>query len=220
MAIAADQPFIVCFVGLHGQGKTYAMSEALLEHQEHHWHIVSNYGFNGSELVQTPGELYGLLWRQAKLPYEERPPTAIGLDEASALFDNRDPRSFPEAMRLLLLMLRKLKIRLYYTTQDYADVDVKLRRVTGWVVRCKALLHQKIGMDDFTDDPIRCPRLFVRRTYKGGEKMPARAPTVGGQRVFFPFDPAVGSSYSHETLITSLLRVLGADRKEVAGGGA
>ena len=61
----------------------------------------------------------------------------ILIDEAGTVFDNRSWKEFPKSAMAKFRESRKCQLEIMYTAQDIMDVDLKLRRLTNYVVMCK-----------------------------------------------------------------------------------
>lgn len=199
---------IRAWVGLHGSGKTYAMTGELLYLAGRGRRILTNFGFRGQVgAVVTSDDVMQVCAAQAELPPGQRFPTVLAIDEAPMLFDCRDARTFPTSMRVLLTQCRKLHLDLFYTAQDYDDVDVKLRRQTHEVTRCSSWFKKRYGTDSMTGEKLYHPRLFVRKTYTGGSFGKQHAEKTRGVE-YGGFDPAIAEAFDSEQLIVNLGIVL------------
>ncbi len=196
---------VKAWVGLHGGGKTYAMTEALLFAKCRGARVFTNYGFHNQDgAVVTADDVMEKCAEQAEA--EVRWPTVIALDEAPMLFDCRDARSFPTAMRILLTQCRKLHLDLFYTAQDFEDCDVKLRRQTHSVVKCTGWLRKVYAIDDMTGERLRRPRWFRRVEFSGPSFGRPKADSVA--REWKRFDPDVAEAFDSEQLIGNLGLIL------------
>lgn len=202
---------IKAWVGLHGSGKTYLMTDTLLDRRARNWRICTNFGFYGSELIVTAEDIMALVVAQAKLPKDERPPTVVAIDEVGMLWDCRESRQFPEAMKMLLAECRKLRVDLFFTAQDLDDVDVKVRRQVHEVVECTGLFPKTYGVDPFTKDPLTHPRLILQRHFKGRGYGTSKQQGMGAQLTRFRWE--VANSYDTDRLIVTLAEVLEAEWK-------
>jgi len=71
----------------------------------------------------------------------------ILIDEAGTVFDNRSWKEFPKSAMAKFRESRKCQLEIMYTAQDIMDVDLKLRRLTNYVVMCK--FDKFLGRDFF-----------------------------------------------------------------------
>jgi len=69
------------------------------------------------------------------------------IDEAGTVFDNRSWKEFPKSAMAKFRESRKCQLEIMYTAQDIMDVDLKLRRLTNYVVMCK--FEKFLGKDFF-----------------------------------------------------------------------
>lgn len=197
---------MICYVGLHGGGKTYFMTDKLLIAKSRGRRIITNYGFHGSELVVTADDIMELVASQAVKPADQRYPIALGIDEAPMLWDCRESRAFPEVMRFLIGECRKLHIDFYFTAQHFDDCDVKLRRQAHQVVECSSFFGKTYATDPMTGEPLQRPRFFMTKTYHG--RTYGTAAGKGGMVNFHRFNQDVADSYDSEQLIVTLGELL------------
>lgn len=136
---------VVCFMGSLGSGKTLTMSllsycASMLDVQ-----IYANYSTSYARRIQNLPDLFGL--RSGLLV----------LDEMQALLDSR---AFQKNVNVTqwLMLIRKLGLGLYYTSQHIDNVDKRLRLITDYIVwaskshyngrKCSVLNVYRVSGDD------------------------------------------------------------------------
>lgn len=195
---------IRAYVGLHGKGKTLGMTRFVLERQARGFEAFTNYGVGGAKTVVTADEIMYLIVRQARS--ERRRPVVLAISEAGQIWDCRDSRAFPAAMRILVSECRKLHLDFVFDSQDLDDVDVKLRRQVHEVVLCEGIGEKVWMVDEVTGEEVKRPRLFVQRCYRG--------PTYGtkDQSLLWwsvsRLDKEAAGAFDTDAIIASLGRVL------------
>jgi hypothetical protein len=117
---------IVAFIGLLGQGKTLAMTTFAKElHDTQGRKVMSNYKVRFGEPV-NPIDLIGF----------EIEDCVLLLDEAYTLLDSRYNSQAARHIGYFLKQTRKRSVDVYYTSQRFKDVDIRLRQITDRVVVC------------------------------------------------------------------------------------
>lgn len=202
---------VAAYVGRHGEGKTYLMSQRMLDDQRAGALTVSNFGFVGSESVVTADDVMRIILRQVFSSPRRR--LVIGIDEAGMLWDCRDSKAFPEPMRLLLNECRKLHIDLYFTVPDFDDVDVKLRRQCHQIIEVRSFLRKKVGVDEETGEVLRRPRLFRERVWDARKW--GRPKERSDRSVWHVWDEGVAASFDTERLIITLGELLVAEAERL-----
>jgi len=130
---------IIGIEGGLGSGKTLYMTKCLSDDSKNGYYVKANYGLNFEhdkldvlELMESSPELQDV---------------AIGLDEITVFMDCR--KSVSKMNRLIsyfILQTRKRNVSLYYTTQDFNMVDLRLINHTHIQVIC-----EKLYMSDGSD---------------------------------------------------------------------
>jgi len=117
---------IIAFVGLLGSGKTLGMvTFAKEDHDLKGRKIMANFKITFGEPV-NPIELIGFEIEDCDLL----------LDEAYTLLDSRFNSQASRYLTYFLKQTRKRTVDVFYTTQRFMDVDVRLRQITNRVVLC------------------------------------------------------------------------------------
>lgn len=120
---------LVAFVGNLGQGKTYSMSIlASYLHQRFALPIFANYGLKNAERLKTFNDVLNAQ------------NGVVCLDEAHIFLDSRgfkDPKS--QKTTHWLLQTRKKDLIVMYTTQNFGQVDIRMRRITDYLAICKKI---------------------------------------------------------------------------------
>lgn len=132
---------IIGIEGPIGAGKTLVQTFLLLEeYKQSKKKLITNYHLNDVDYRYVTFEDILEMSRTE----EELERAAIGLDEAHVFLDSRTTGSKMQRLfTYFLLQTGKQDISLYYTTQDFGQVDVRLRRRTDIAihVRRKGDLH-------------------------------------------------------------------------------
>lgn len=123
---------IVGFDGGLGSGKTLLMTKYLKEDADKGITVYSNYGLNFK---------HGSL---DLLDFLENNPTlynvSIGIDEITLFMDCRTSASkMNRLISYFILQTRKRNVTLYYTTQDFSMVDLRLINHTHIQIVCEKL---------------------------------------------------------------------------------
>lgn len=118
---------MTAFVGNLGQGKTYSMTVlASYLHKKYGLKLFANYKLEGATLLR---DFDDVLNAQSGV---------VCLDEAHIFLDSRgfkDPNS--QKATHWLLQTRKKDLIVLYTTQNFGQVDIRMRRITDYLALCK-----------------------------------------------------------------------------------
>jgi len=118
---------LAAFVGNLGQGKTYSMTVlASYLHKKYKLPIYANYALKDAKLLRNFDDV--LAARNG----------IVCLDEAHIFLDSRgfkDPNS--RTATQWLLQTRKKDLIVLYTTQNFGQVDIRMRRITDFLGLCK-----------------------------------------------------------------------------------
>jgi hypothetical protein len=122
---------IIGIEGGIGQGKTLVMTALLVqESAELGKPLYANY-----TLRNRPFERVDIAWlveaQRSARQFDKGRGAAIGLDEVHVLLDSRNSqRSIQKLVSYFILQTGKEGINLYYTTQDFGQVEKRLRQRT------------------------------------------------------------------------------------------
>ncbi len=155
---------IIAYVGDFGSGKTLLMTKRLYQRGQRGIRVTTNYAptFEDAPLDGQAMEDQS----------EDLQDCAIGVDEMQVWLDSRSSgKGATRALTHFILQTRKRRVWLHYTTQDFGQVDVRLRRHTDYKVRCRK---------------IRDHIFYYRVTNKRG-KLVARF-TLDGRRYYHLYD--------------------------------
>lgn len=122
----------VAFLGDLGSGKTLNMTRlAAIQAAVHSLDCYANYDCFAQSIESLP-HLFSI--RDGILL----------LDELQSILDSR---SFAKNIDITqwVLLVRKLGLRVFYTTQDFSQVDVRVRNVTGWLFLCESMTYKGQG---------------------------------------------------------------------------
>ena len=127
------------FVGVPGTGKTMQLVRASYVYHLRGARILSN----GLGLKHEEGEfssfddLCRIMFRQSQVPYEDRRPHVILIDEAHFWANSRQWQEFHDGFFWMLQQVRKFRMLLLWSAIDWAQCDVNLRRITRWIWQCE-----------------------------------------------------------------------------------
>lgn len=185
---------ITAYTGLPGSGKTLSMTLQAYEL----WSIInvpvfSNYSVRFPRNKPKKHLKIDLLhlkywWEEEKidwyypkvvtgknlLPAFKQVDNAIFLiDECGTVFNNRDWKSFDVSTMARFRESRKTRLEIFYTAQDIMDVDIKLRKLTNYEVKCefiKFLFTFDIGLknEKYHQEVIRSDTDRTRELFKAG----------------------------------------------------
>lgn len=127
---------LTAFVGNLGQGKTYSMTVlASYLHAKYDLPIYANYKLHDAIMLRSFDDVLN-----AKHGI-------VCLDEAHIFLDSRgfkDPNS--QKATHWLLQTRKKDLIVLYTTQNFGQVDIRMRRITDYLALCKKQKGRGISM--------------------------------------------------------------------------
>jgi hypothetical protein len=186
---------ITAFTGLPGSGKTITMTLQAYEY----WKLTNVPVFANYNVrfpINTPKKILKIDWRHGKYWYEwsekqrwfypafihskdmleaiKQVDKALFLiDEAGTVFDNRSWRTFEKWAMARFRESRHAKLEIMYTAQSIGDVDLKLRQLTNFMVKCQFIqfLYQfDIGLknEKYHNEVIKSDTPANRNEYKAG----------------------------------------------------
>lgn len=124
---------VTAFTGEPGSGKTAGMVSAALALHAQGWDVISN----GLDL-KCESYSYSSLQELSDIIDEGgRGRTVVLLDEAPFFANSRKWAEFPDQFFQKLQQVRKYNFLLLYSTINWLQVDVNLRRLTYWVWECR-----------------------------------------------------------------------------------
>ena len=129
---------IIAYVGLPRSGKTYSIAKDALGQMQHR-HVFANFHLVGAHGYRDLKEVLGV--RKG----------LIIADEVNILCPAYLRHKLPMEYLSLWTQSGKKTVDMYYSTQSFEDVDVRIRRITNFVWDHKRLIG----------------RLHVARLYKG-----------------------------------------------------
>lgn len=118
-----------------------------------------------------PKILYGADFLEAFKQVDE---ALFLVDEAGTVFDNRSWRTFQKWMMARFRESRKSKLEIMYTAQNIGDVDLKLRQLTNFMVKCEFVKMPIFGFDLILKNPkyhadvIKSDTQFTRKEFSAG----------------------------------------------------
>jgi len=116
---------ITAFIGLLGVGKTLGMTAYAKQLNSLGRKVLSNYKVSFGELV-NPIELVGF----------EIENVVLLLDEAYTLLDSRQNTQAKKYLTYFLKQTRKRTVDVFYTSQRFMDIDIRLRQITDRIIVC------------------------------------------------------------------------------------
>jgi hypothetical protein len=142
---------IIGIEGGIGQGKTLAMTYfALQEYRELQKRLVCNYHLKDIPFRYVSFQEF-LTEALSEQDYRD---TAICLDEAHVWVDSRTSQKKTNLLfTYLMLQTGKADVNLYYTTQDFGQVDKRLRQRTDIAIQVtRRGDRHKLKIEDYTCD--------------------------------------------------------------------
>lgn len=131
---------IKVFIGTLGSGKTLSMVKSVYEdHIRENKKIISNVvlNFTSTQLSQTFFEAFSNGKSQELFDVD------LALDEIHIFIDSRRSASKRNTyLSYFILQTRKRGVNLYATSQFLSQIDVRLRNVTDYVVKCEAFIKK------------------------------------------------------------------------------
>jgi hypothetical protein len=126
---------IVAICGGMGSGKTLTMSYMAYQEFKEHVQIYSNYGLKLRKGIITKKLLLEYVTGDTQLK-----DCCLCIDEMQTLLDCRDfGKKDNKLISYLILQTRKKGVNLYYTTQQFYNVEVRLRRNTDIIINCSPI---------------------------------------------------------------------------------
>lgn len=151
----------------HNSGKTLSMTKELLKYYNQGYTIMANYGLSFPHEKIDFEELF--LSAQAQEPLDN---VVIALDEIHIVLDSRSGMAATnKIISFWLNQTRKMKVKLFYTTQHAHQIDKRLRSATDFYVMCDGFKINKEGKEYFvcyneiTDGDFYKKDLFVGNEY-------------------------------------------------------
>lgn len=131
---------IKIYMGTLGSGKTLSMVKDMYDDfKAENKRVISNLvlDFASTQLSQTFFQAF------AEGKSEELFDVDLGLDEIHIFLDSRRSTSKRNTyLSYFILQTRKRGVNLYATTQFLSQIDVRLRNVCDYVVKCEAYIKQ------------------------------------------------------------------------------
>ena len=122
---------VIGIIAKKGWGKTARMTHLLYEDYKAGAKVITNYETVFSDKVLTMVEIMDMILDDDSDLFN----ASIGLDEIHTGADSRDFLSASnKAFSMFFTQLRKRNIVLYYTTQHVKQIDVRLRRLTDYIL--------------------------------------------------------------------------------------
>lgn len=129
---------VVCYSGMPGSGKSYALVERAVQDLREGRRVFSNAGFEVHDVhgCGRRSERYFSLEELLTVPNG----CTVLLDEAPVYVNSRKSAEFPRGLLYRMTQVRKDGLRFYYSSIDEMMVDANLRRVTFWTWQCRRSL--------------------------------------------------------------------------------
>jgi hypothetical protein len=145
---------IKIYIGTLGSGKTLTMVKDMNDDfTRENKRVISNLvlEFASSQISKTFFQAF------AEGKSEELFDVTLGLDEIHIFLDSRRSTSKRNTyLSYFILQTRKRGVNLYATTQFLSQIDIRLRNVCDYVVKCEAYIKLKKGFDKVT--PIKASK--------------------------------------------------------------
>lgn len=113
--------------GKKGSGKTTLLTKLALQHQKQGWHVYST--------IDIPGCITFDVMEIGFFTFPEK--SLILIDEIGMIFDNRNFKNFKNEWRDWFKYQRQYKCKVYWFSQVYNDLDLKIRVLTDelWLAK-------------------------------------------------------------------------------------
>lgn len=162
---------IAGFVGLLGSGKTLGMTAFSKQKNDEGIKVFSNFHLTFGELI-NPIELIEFNLKNC----------VLCIDEAYTIIDSRFSNQASRLFGYFIKQSRKRDVWIYYSSQRFMDVDVRLRQVTNQIILCEKDEEQKI----FTYTIIEAGRVIDLKTlsFRNAEQL---YPLYDTNEVVMPF---------------------------------
>lgn len=113
--------------GKKGSGKTTLLTKLALQHKKNGWNVYST--------IDIPGAITFNVEEIGFYTFPQK--SLILIDEIGMIFDNRNFKNFKNEWRDWFKYQRQYKCKVYWFSQVYNDLDLKIRVLTDelWVAR-------------------------------------------------------------------------------------
>lgn len=136
---------IIGFIGKMGSGKTISMTREAFKYHLKGYSVISNFHLNFPHQEIEFEKLYEMAEAQEQLEN-----VVILLDEIHIILDSRSGMSkTSKVMSFWLNQTRKMRVKMFYTTQYLHQIDKRLRSGTDLFVFCDGLTVNKNGKKYF-----------------------------------------------------------------------
>lgn len=168
---------IFAYVGGLGSGKTYAMTCDVVKALDKGERVITNYEINwkGNEKKGYPASNLGKYTGKKQIS-EERG-VIFALDEGYVEFDSYEMAKMTLQDRLAILLCRKRRVSIWYTTQRPMAVHKTLRSMTNIFYKCEkvrfpfvGIVFRKTAYDLQTENDLSSSPLFSEH-YRAKKKM-------------------------------------------------
>lgn len=124
---------IIAIVGRMGSGKTLLMSFLAKCQHDRGVDIVTNYRLTFPHRIITKKDIISYTQGQGQLE-----DCALLIDEAQIMLDCRSHHK-NQIISYFLLQSRKRSVHIYYSTQQFFNVEKRLRENTDYIIQCEAI---------------------------------------------------------------------------------
>lgn len=168
---------IFAYVGGLGSGKTYAMTCDVVKALEKGARVITNYEINwkGNAKKGYPESNLQKYTGKAQISAERN--CIFALDEGYVEFDSYEMAKMSLQDRLAILLCRKRRVSIWYTTQRPMAVHKTLRSMTNIFYKCEktrwpfvGIVFRKIAYDLATENDLSSTPLFTEH-YRAKQKM-------------------------------------------------
>lgn len=161
---------IIAIVGSIGSGKTLMMTYLLSQYHKKGMDIITNYRLKiphklvNREIIKN--------YADANTPLKD---CVLGLDEAQILLDCRT--SYKNILiSYFILQTRKRKVLCLYTTQNFLNVEKRLREQTDYILQCTPVYEKVNGEKRLLAVKILITQYYGHDRYKDLRRLVFRHP--------------------------------------------
>lgn len=168
---------IFAYVGGLGSGKTYAMTCDVVKALDKGERVITNYEINWKGNAKKGYPASNLQKYTGRKQITEEKGCIFALDEGYIEFDSYEMTKMSLADRMAILLCRKRRVSIWYTTQRPMAVHKTLRSMTNIFYKCEkvrfpfiGIVFRKSALDLANENDLNSTPLFVEH-YRAKKKM-------------------------------------------------